>query len=461
MALATANFLKKDTMLLRKSPPFAHRLLYALKALALVLLLGSLAACATQEAAAPESAVAVVPASAPVPDAAPVSSADSSAATVAPLPLPDFATCIPQLQQRARDAGVSAATVENVLAQVQYVPRVIELDRKQPEFSETFRNYLTLRVTDQRIAQGRKLLAQHRALLQQLERDYGVPPHYLLAFWGLETNYGSFLGKMPVLDSLATLACDPRRSEYFTLELLEALRLVDSGTVTPEKFIGSWAGAVGNMQFMPTNYRRYAVDADSSGKPDLWRSIPDAMTSAANYLNQIGWQKNRRWGREVRLPKNFDYAQASLQQRKSLQEWRALGVMLADGGALPAQDLQGAILVPSGHAGPAFIVYDNFDVIMKWNRSEFYAISVGHLADRIKGEGPLQRTPPDMPRLTLEQVKALQAALNAAGYAAGAEDGVLGSGTKKSLRAYQRANGMIADGYPAPEVFKALGVVYP
>ena len=461
MALASANFLKKDTMLLRNSPHFAHRLLYALKALAPVLLLGSLAACATQEVAAPESAVAVVPAQAPVPDAAPVASADSSAATVAPLPLPDFATCIPQLQQRARDAGISAATVENVLAQVQYVPRVIELDRKQPEFSETFRNYLTLRVTDQRIDQGRKLLAQHRALLQQLERDYGVPPHYLLAFWGLETNYGSFLGKMPVLDSLATLACDPRRSEYFTLELLEALKLVDSGTVTPEKFIGSWAGAVGNMQFMPTNYRRYAVDADSSGKPDLWRSIPDAMTSAANYLNQIGWQKNRRWGREVRLPKNFDYAQASLQQRKSLQEWRALGVTLADGGALPAQDLQGAILVPSGHTGPAFIVYDNFDVIMKWNRSEFYAISVGHLADRIKGEGALQRTPPDMPRLTLEQVKALQTALNAAGYAAGAEDGVLGSGTKKSLRAYQRANGMIADGYPAPEVFKALGVVYP
>lgn len=461
MALATANFLKKDTMLLRKSPHFAHCLLYALKALAPVLLLGSFAACATQEAAAPAPADTAAPAKAVAAEAAPVVSADSSAATVAPLPQPDFATCIPQLQQRARDAGVSAATVENVLAQVQYVPRVIELDRKQPEFSETFRNYLTLRVTDQRIDQGRKLLAQHRALLQQLERDYGVPPHYLLAFWGLETNYGSFLGKMPVLDSLATLACDPRRSEYFTLELLEALKLVDSGTVTPEKFIGSWAGAVGNMQFMPTNYRRYAVDADSSGKPDLWRSVPDALTSAANYLNQIGWQKNRRWGREVRLPKNFDYAQASLQQRKSLQEWRALGVMLADGGALPAQDLQGAILVPSGHTGPAFIVYDNFDVIMKWNRSEFYAISVGHLADRIKGEGPLQRTPPDMPRLTLEQVKALQTALNAAGYAAGAEDGVLGSGTKKSLRAYQRANGMIADGYPAPEVFKALGVVYP
>lgn len=454
-------------MLLRQSPAsvlpsFRATFFPPLKTLGTALLLCSLAACASQETVAPAPVEAPAPApAAVVPDAAPDAGPASSETRHPPLPQPDFATCIPQLQQRARNAGISVATVEQVLGQVQYVPRVIELDRKQPEFSETFRNYLTLRVTDQRIEQGRKLLSQHRALLLQLERDYGVPPHYLLAFWGLETNYGSFLGKMPVLDSLATLACDPRRSEYFTLELLEALQLVDSGTVTPEKFIGSWAGAVGNMQFMPTNYRRYAVDADSSGKPDLWRSIPDAMTSAANYLNQIGWQKNRRWGREVLLPANFDYAQANLQQHKSLQEWRMLGVTLPDGKPLPAQDLQGAILVPSGHTGPAFIVYDNFDVIMKWNRSEFYAIAVGHLADRIKGEGPLQRTPPDLPRLTLEQVKALQSALNAAGYAAGVADGVLGSGTKKSLRAYQRANGMIADGYPAPDVFKSLGVVYP
>ena len=278
-------------MLLRSSPASAHGYFPGVKVLGRALWVCGFAACATQKATAPPPSDTAAPATAVATAVAPAVSAETNATAA---PQPDFATCIPHLQQRARDAGVSAATVDQVLPQVQYVPRVIELDRKQPEFSETFRNYLTLRVTDQRIDQGRKLLAQHRALLQQLECDYGVPPHYLLAFGGLETNYGSFLGKMPVLDSLATLACDPRRSEYFTLELLEALKLVDSGTVTPEKFIGSWAGAVGNMQFMPTNYRRYAVDADSSGEPDLWRSIPDAMTSAANYLQQIGWQKNRR-----------------------------------------------------------------------------------------------------------------------------------------------------------------------
>lgn len=426
-----------------------------------------LAACSSNE---PASQVEVPPvvAAAPVPATAATAAAETPSASPAvvpdqtvPLPEPDFATCIPQLQQRALASGISQQTVSTVLAQVQYVPRVIELDRKQPEFSETFRNYLTLRVTEQRIAQGRKLLAQHGALLNKLEQEYGVPPHYLLAFWGLETNYGGFLGKMLVLDSLATLACDQRRSEFFTQELLAALQLVDNGTVKPQQFIGSWAGAVGNMQFMPSNYRRYAVDADGSGKPDLWRSIPDAMTSAANYLHRIGWQPDRRWGREVELPASFDYAQATLQTRKSLQEWRALGVTLPGGKPLPAQDIQAAILVPAGHTGPAFVIYDNFDVILKWNRSEFYAIAVGHLADRIRGDGELHRAPPEMPRLTVEQVKRLQTALNAAGFAAGTADGVLGSGTKKSLRAYQKANGMIADGYPAPDVFRALGVVYP
>ncbi len=422
-----------------------------------------LAACSSNEPAPPAETPpveTVAPAPAPAASTSPAAP-DTVPATPPPLPEPDFSTCIPQLQQRALVSGISQQTVNTVLAQVQYVPRVIELDRKQPEFSETFRNYLTLRVTEQRIAQGRKLLAQHRALLTKLEQQYGVPPHYLLAFWGLETNYGGFLGKMPVLDSLATLACDQRRSEFFTQELLAALQLVDNDVVTPAQFIGSWAGAVGNMQFMPSNYRRYAVDADGSGKPDLWRSIPDALTSAANYLNQIGWQPDRRWGREVVLPAGFDYAQATLHTRKSLQEWRALGVTLPDGKPLPAQDLQAAILVPAGHTGPAFLAYENFDVILKWNRSEFYGIAVGHLADRIRGDGELHRAPPAMPRLTVEQVKRLQTALNAAGFAAGAADGVLGSGTKKSVRAFQQANGMIADGYPAPEVFAALGVTTP
>lgn len=418
--------------------------------ISLTLLLSGLVSCSTQESPAvppPAEPAKPVAAEAPAPTLTPM-------ATVAPAP--DFTTCLPQLQEKALTHGISIATVDNVLGAVTYVSRAIDLDRKQPEFSETFHHYLKQRVTRQRIEQGRKLLAKHSALFKKIEREQGVPAQYLLAFWGLESNFGSYMGTMPVLDSLATLACDQRRSEFFTAELMDALRLVDDNIVAPKAFVGSWAGAVGNMQFMPSTYRRYAMDADGSGKPDLWRSLPDALTSAANYLRQIGWHPHERWGREVKLPAQFDYAQASLQQRKTLRDWAALNVTLPNGDRLPPLDMSAAILVPSGHTGPAFLVYDNFDVILKWNRSEFYAIAVGHLADRIKGEGELHRMPPHLPRLRVEQIKALQTALNTAGFEAGVADGVLGSGTRKALRAWQVNKGMIADGYPSAEVFRAL-----
>lgn len=369
-----------------------------------------------------------------------------------------FDTCLPTLQQRALAAGVSLATANTVLAHSKYVPRVIELDRRQPEFSETFHNYLTLRVTDDRVAQGRKMLAKHHALLEKLQQTYGVPPQYLMAFWGLETNFGSYLGKMPVLDSLATLACDPRRSEFFTLELIEALKMVDEKTVAPHLFVGSWAGAVGNMQFMPTAYRAHAVDGDGDGRADLWRSVPDAMTSAANYLSSMGWKKETRWGREVTLPAKFDYSLTSLQERHPLSFWRKQGVVMASGAELPDLEIPASILVPAGHTGPAFVVYENFDIIMRWNRSEYYAIAVGHLADRINGGSGLKRPPADTPRLANEQVKQLQIALNTAGFDSGEPDGVLGSGTRKAVRAFQKSKGLIADGFPSADVFAALGV---
>jgi membrane-bound lytic murein transglycosylase B len=374
---------------------------------------------------------------------------------------PAFTACLPGLQQRALAAGVTPATVNAVLANTNYVARVIELDRRQPEFSETFHNYLTARVTEQRIQQGRQMLAQHRPLLEKLQQQYGVPPQYLMAFWGLETNYGSYLGKMPVLDSLATLACDQRRSEFFTLELIDALKLVDANVVTPALFVGSWAGAVGNMQFMPSAYRAHAIDGDGDGRADLWRSIPDALTSAANYLNSMGWKKETRWGREVLLPAGFDYNFTSLAERHPLSFWRQQGVVMANGAQLPDLPMQASILVPSGHTGPAFIVYDNFDIIMRWNRSEFYAIAVGHLADRINGGSGLKRQPPNMARFTNEQIRQLQIALNGAGFDSGQPDGVLGSGTRKAVRAFQKSKGLIADGFPSQDVFVALGVAQP
>lgn len=367
-----------------------------------------------------------------------------------------FDQCVTGLKQRALAVDIAPAIVESQLGAVQYVARVIELDRRQPEFTETFHNYLGQRVNDQRINRGRQLLKQHYPLLLELTREYGIPPQYLVAFWGLETNFGSYLGKMNVLDSLTTLACDPRRSEFFTLELLEALRLVEAGVADHDTMLGSWAGAMGNMQFMPSAYRRYGLDADGDNKADLWNSLPDAFTSAAHFLNQLGWQRDLRWGREVTLPKGFDYALAGRDVRKPLAEWRTLGVRDVQGNVLPALNLPASIIIPSGHTGPVFVVYRNFDVIMGWNRSEYYALAVGHLADRINGGGALTVLPPDDERLTIETVKAIQATLTASGYDAGPADGIFGTQTKRALRDLQKAKGWVADGYPSAQVMEQL-----
>jgi membrane-bound lytic murein transglycosylase B len=373
----------------------------------------------------------------------------------------DFQQCVLRLQQRALAENLSKQVVENQLGAVRYVARVIELDRKQPEFTETFYNYLGRRVNDQRITRGRELLLTHRRLLNELTRQYGVPAQYIVAFWGLETNFGSYLGKMNVLDSLATLACDPRRSEFFTLELLEALHLVEAGVADHDTMLGSWAGAMGNMQFMPSAYRRFALDADGDGKADLWNSLPDAFTSAAHFLQNLGWQRDVRWGREILLPPDFDYAQAGRDVRKSLKEWRKMGITDIRGNVLPALDLPASVIIPSGHTGPSFMVYHNFDVIMGWNRSEFYALSVGHLADRINGGGALRVAPVNTERLDLETVKWVQSNLNQAGYDAGVEDGIFGTKTKRALRKYQQAQGWVADGFPSDEVLKQLKALYP
>lgn len=368
-----------------------------------------------------------------------------------------FRQCVTGLQDRARGEGISPATVAAVLGAVQYVPRVIELDRRQPEFTQTFTGYFGARVTEERVARGRALLAEHRALLQRVLEDTGVPPHYLVAFWGLETNFGSYFGNMPIPDSLATLACDPRRSEYFTGELMSALRIIDAGDITYERMLGSWAGAMGHVQFMPSVFLRYAVDGDGSGRRDLWGSIPDAMASAGNFLRGIGWEPGLRWGREVLLPDGFAYELAGRDQRYSLRTWRERGVTMANGQALPAMDLEASLLLPSGHEGPVFLVYDNFEVIMRWNRSEFFALAVGHLADRIAGAPPLRRPPPaDAEPLAREDVRNVQDKLNQLGFDAGAADGIFGPGTRAALSRFQRSTDLVADGHPNAASIEAL-----
>lgn len=370
-----------------------------------------------------------------------------------------FQQCVAELGAKARAEGVAGEVVEQSLAKVEYSARVIELDRSQPEFTTTFADYFNRRVTEQRVQQGRELLAKHQDLLQRVSKEYGVPPHYLVAFWGLETNFGSFFGRMSVLNSLSTLACDPRRSGYFTRELIAALKIIEEGSIVPERMEGSWAGAMGHVQFMPSVFLQYAVDYDGDGRRDLWGSLPDAMASGANFLNQLGWQTGSRWGREVRLPKDFPYLEAGRDTRKPLTEWRDLGVRMANGGALPIADMEASLLVPAGHQGPAFLVYDNFRIIMRWNQSEFYAITVGHLADRIAGGGRLIQPPPeDAPRLSRAQVIELQETLNSKGFDSGEVDGILGPATRRAIRSFQAEQDMIADGFPGREVLTLLGL---
>ncbi len=360
----------------------------------------------------------------------------------------EFESCLAALGERARHEGVSATVVASVLDDTIRLKRVIDLDRSQPEFTNTFADYYTRRVTEQRVAQGRVLYAEHRDLLLRLQRDYGVPAHYLLAFWGLETNYGTYFGKIRTTDALATLACDQRRPEFFIDEFVAALWIIAAGDIEREDMRGSWAGAIGNMQFLPSVFLKYAVDGDDDGRRDLWGSVPDSLASAANFLRGIGWRAELRWGREVRLPPGFDYSLSGREGTGSLAQWVRLGITDAYGGDLPPLDILATVLVPSGHQGPVFLTYENFDVIMRWNRSEYYAISVGRLADRIAGGGVMTRqADTGSEPITRDKVRRLQADLTLLGYDAGKVDGVFGPATRRALSRFQDANDLIADGH--------------
>ena len=369
----------------------------------------------------------------------------------------EFQQCKQHLKARAEKDGISTALAEKVIDAVQLNKRVLTLDRAQPEFVTTFTDYYKKRVTTRRIEIGRKQLVKQADLLARIKAKHGIPPHYLMAFWGLETNFGSFFGNTSVPASLITLACDPRRSGFFTTELMGALRILEAGDITVDKMEGSWAGAMGHFQFMPSTFLRYAVDGDDDGRRNLWASLDDAMYSAANFLEQLGWQTGFRWGREVVLPQDFDVAMANTGERKNLSYWRTLGIRDVSGSLLPGIELTARLLLPAGHEGPAFVVYDNFDVIMKWNRSESYALAVGRLADRIAGAAPMSIPLPESDLvLTTAMVVQLQKDLKELGYSNDRPDGIPGPNTRAAISQFQRSNGLVADGYLDKEAVEII-----
>ncbi len=283
----------------------------------------------------------------------------------------------------ARRQGVSAATLSRALTGIRANDRVLELDRRQPEFTQTWEQYRDARLSQTRIDAGRRAFADNRATLEAVQGRFKVSPRVVVAIWGLETNYGGFTGNFSVVESLATLAWDGRRSAYFRNELLAALKILDAGHVAPDRMKGSWAGAMGHPQFMPSNFERLAVDMDGDGRRDIWDNRADALGSIGNYLARSGWREEELWGREVVLPAGFNPDDARRDNTKPLREWVRMGVRRPDGSALPALDMEAAIILPGGAGGQAFAVYHNFNVIRRYNPSNFYALAVGLLSDRV------------------------------------------------------------------------------
>ncbi|MDT0619724.1 lytic murein transglycosylase [Salinisphaera sp. P385] len=356
----------------------------------------------------------------------------------------------------ARDRGIGDATLATALDEAEFLPRVIELDQSQPEFTRQIWDYLDTAASDTRVETGRDRLAEHRDDIEAAAEQYGLQPEILVAIWGLESNYGSNFGDTRTVDSLATLAYEGRRRDFARKQLFAALEILDSGDISADRMRGSWAGAMGHTQFIPTSFQAYAMDGDGDGKRDIWGSIPDVMASTAHYLAEAGWDTGDPWGLEVQLPEGFDYASADGRTRQSASGWAADGVRPASGGSLPQLD-DAAIITPAGARGPAFLVGPNFRSILRYNNATSYALAVGRLADRIAGAGPLvAEWPRGLAAMSRDQIEEMQGLLNDAGFDAGTPDGVMGPNTRGALRQFQSSIGLIPDGFPTFALLERL-----
>lgn len=368
----------------------------------------------------------------------------------------DFASWLTDFRREARAEGISEATLGQALDGLRYRPRVIELDRSQPEFVRPIWQYLDSAVSASRVTTGRERLAAHRDTARQMERRYGVPAEVIVAIWGIESNYGGNFGDFPTLEALATLAYDGRRRDFARGELLAALRIIEAGDIAADRMLGSWAGAMGHTQFIPSSFEAYAVDADGDGRRDIWDSIPDVMASTGHYLDRSGWQSGQPWGVEVRLPDDFDFAETELSTRRPSRDWAERGVRTLDGSPLP--DVEAAsVIVPGGAEGPAFLVGPNYRAILRYNNATSYALAVGTLADEIAGrEGVVQGWPREEQPLSRSQVREMQRLLNQRGFEVGTPDGIMGPNTRRGLRAFQAEIGTTPDGFATLSLLERL-----
>jgi len=366
-----------------------------------------------------------------------------------------FESFLADIRTQAVNQGISTATLDQAFHSLTPNPQVIKFDRSQAEFSQNFWRYLGSRVSPYRLKNGKILLQEHQSTFQHNYQKYGVPPHIIVAFWGLETNYGSNTGNLSLVRSLATLSFDERRSEFFTEQLLALLKLIDDDKI-PFDAQGSWAGAMGNVQFMPINVAAYGVDANGDGEIGLWDNRADIFASAANFLQKIGWRRGERWGREVIIPQNFDYQLANLSTKKTVNEWQTLGVRTATKEDLPNSTMAASLVLPMGYNGPAFLAYHNFRAILRWNHSILYALSVGHLSDRLAGTSRLFAKPITEPSLSRDDIKFIQTSLNQLGFDTGKPDGISGPKTRDAARHYQRANQLPIDGYVGYQLLQQL-----
>jgi membrane-bound lytic murein transglycosylase B len=374
-----------------------------------------------------------------------------------PQPNADYDAWVAAFRTRARAAGITDATLARGFEGQGFLPGVVERDRNQTEFRRTTEDYLALVASEEDIATGQPRVRAVRSVLADIERATGVDADVLAAIWGVETRFGTRLGEIPVVSATSTLAWEGRRGRFFEAQLLAALRIIQSGDTTTDRMTGSWAGAMGHTQLMPTVYQEYAVDFRGDGRREIWSDDPtDAVASTANYLVRYNWRRGEPWGYEVHLPEGFDTSVTGRRNARPVSVWRNAGVRLASGGALPDHG-EAAIHAPAGPTGPAWVLYRNFNTILRYNPSTNYGIGIGYMANRLGGGGPLTRSfGPDETGLTQAERLELQQRLNAAGFDAGTPDGVFGRRTEAAIRGYQQAQGLTVTGVASPALLASL-----